>query len=362
MRSPGAMIDCDSHFWQPFEAWERFVEPRDKDAVARWLRDNDPMQTLDAGVKAKLEERMATLPADDPRERLAWLDAGDMLGTIIYPGTGLVTYSPDERVAAAASRALNRFAADFADADRARLKPCMALPWRFPDAALREFERANEEDGLDVIFAAPTPDPERRWSDPALDPIWQAVVQRGAVLTFHEFTRLGDDAPLVARKSYQDSYPLTYLCGHCVEAQLAVMDLIGGGVLERFPELQVGIVEAHVAWLPGWLATMDGVWPRVSTAYASTSGTGSLSRKPSEYFQRQCFIVAFPDDAWVEEVVQYVGEDNVMLCTDYPHPQTRDTPQDTLAAQAPGLDEGARHKVLRGNACRVFGFSDTPTA
>jgi predicted TIM-barrel fold metal-dependent hydrolase len=134
------------------------------------------------------------------------------------------------------------------------------------------------------------------------------------------------------------------------------MDLIGGGVLERFPELRVGIVEAHVAWLPGWLATIDGVWPRVSTGFSSSTGTGTLSMKPSEYFQRQCFIVAFPDDAWVEEVVHYVGEDNVMLCTDYPHPQTRETPQDTLLAHAPGLSDLARKKVLRENAMRVFGF------
>ncbi len=356
MTTPRTMIDCDSHFWQPFEIWEGHVDSSDKDVVASWLRDNDPMLTLDPTVKANLEQRMANLPADDPAERLAWLDAGDMLGTIIYPGTGLVTYSPDPRVARAASRGLNRWAAAFADADRARLKPCMSLPWRFPESALDEFRHAHEALGLDTIFAAPTPDPKRRWSDAALDPVWEAIQASGAVLTFHEFTRLGDDAPLVARKSYQDSYPLTYLCGHCVEAQLAVMDLIGGGVLERFPELQVGIVEAHVAWLPGWLATIDGVWPRISTGFKSSAGTGTLSMKPSEYFQRQCFIVAFPDDAWVEEVVHYVGEDNVMLCTDYPHPQTRDTPQETLKEHAPSLSDRARTKVLRENAMRVFGF------
>lgn len=47
MPTPRSMIDCDSHFWQPFDVWERYVDPADKDVVATWLRGNDPMQTLD---------------------------------------------------------------------------------------------------------------------------------------------------------------------------------------------------------------------------------------------------------------------------------------------------------------------------
>ena len=57
MTTTASMIDCDSHFWQPFEVWEHHVEPADKDLVAAWLLDNDPMQTLDAAVKANLEKR-----------------------------------------------------------------------------------------------------------------------------------------------------------------------------------------------------------------------------------------------------------------------------------------------------------------
>jgi hypothetical protein len=56
-------------------------------------------------------------------------------------------------------------------------------------------------------------------------------------------------------------------------------------------------------------------------------------------------------------VFHYVGEDNVRLCTYYPHPQTRETPQETLRTHAPGLADPAREKVLRENAMRVFGFA-----
>ncbi|MBW2497542.1 MAG: amidohydrolase family protein [Deltaproteobacteria bacterium] len=351
-----SLIDCDTHFWQPFEVWESHVDRRRKDAVATWLDDHDPYKTLDPEVTAVLRKRMLENPADDPKARLEWLDSSNIGGNVIYPGSGLVSYSANPEVAAAACRALNRWAADFADTDRSRLKPCMSLPWRFPDLVIEELRYAREELGLGIIFAAPTPDPKRRWSDPALDPVWAEIESSQTVMTFHEFTRLEQDAPLVARETYQDSYALSYVCGHCVEAQLSLLDIIGGGVLERFPDLQLGIVEAHTAWLPGWLALLDGLWPRISTGFKTASGTGSLPLTPTEYFRRQCFIVSFPDDAWVEETVKYVGERNVMLCTDYPHPQERDAPVETLDEHAPGLTPQARSMVLRENAMRVFGF------
>jgi predicted TIM-barrel fold metal-dependent hydrolase len=314
------------------------------------------MKTVNADVRMAIEARMANPAGDEPKARLRWMDAEGLTANIIYPGAGLIAYAPDPDIAGAACRALNRFAANFADADRARLKPCISLPWRFPELALAELRHAKEDLGLEVVFSAPTPDRKHRWSDPVFDPIWQEMSDREIVMTFHEFTRVGEDMPIVARPCYRDSYPLMYLCGHTVEAQLAVMDMIGGGALERFPDLQVGFVEAHVAWLPGWLALMDSIWPRISTSFSSTSGTGSLPLRPSEYFRRQCFIVAFPDDAWLPEVIRYVGEDNLTMCSDFPHPQTREHGEEMLREHHPDLDESVRRKILGGNAARIFGL------
>lgn len=349
-----SVVDCDTHFWQPLDRWEQWIDPPHKDAVIAFFEENDGMKTVDATVRKAILERMENPAGDESSARLRWMDDEQLSANIIFPGAGLIAYAPHPDIAASASRALNRFAADFADADRARLKPCMTLPWRFPELALSELRYARQELGLEVAFVAPTPDPNRRWSDPSLDPIWSEMQANQTVLTFHEFTRVGADMPIVARPCYKDSYPLTYLCGHSVEAQLAVMDVIGGGLCERFPDLAIGFVEAHVAWLPGWLALMDSTWPRISTHHRSTTGTGSLPHKPSDYFKRQCFIVAFPDDAWIREVVEYVGEDNVMVCTDFPHPQTRDHPEQVLREHHGTLAEPILQKILGGNAARVF--------
>jgi hypothetical protein len=140
---------------------------------------------------------------------------------VIYPTMmALLPCLPDPDVASAAARALNRYASDFASAAHDRLKPCMVLPFYHPQRALEEFHYACSELGLGVAFCPPIPSAHRGWSDPEPDPLWQAMKDAGAPLTFHEFPGSPDGAtPLVARKSYEKSGPMFSLCGRVVEAE-----------------------------------------------------------------------------------------------------------------------------------------------
>jgi predicted TIM-barrel fold metal-dependent hydrolase len=355
------IIDCDTHFWQPQELWRSFIDPSMESAVLAYDSECDPLGKgkVDPAVEAKVKERRAIAAGDDPVERLHWMDSEGIYANVIYSNPSWFSYAADADLAAAGCRAINRWTASFADTDRDRLRPAMMLPVLFPDRALEEYRYARDELGLSVVFAAPTPHRERRWSDPTFDPLWGEIQDAGAVMTFHEFTRLGgQDLQLVARPGYQDNYAINYLCGHTVECQLAITDMIGGGALDRFPELKVGLVEGHVAWLPGWLALMDSLWPRISSKFATTEGTGSLKLKPTEYFRRQCFVVAFPDDAWIEEMARYVGPETITISSDFPHPNavSRTPLRDVLSASHEGLDDEHRELFLNGNARRIFGL------
>ncbi len=354
-------FDCDTHFWQPRHLWQPYVDKEFESAVEAYDEECDPLGKgkVDPAVEAKIRERQALPGADDPVERLTWMDAESIAATVIYSNPSWFSYAPDPDIAAAGCRAINRWIANFADTDRSRLLPAMMLPIMHPDRALAEFRYAHDELGLEVVFAAPTPHRDRRWSDPSLDPLWAAIQEAGAVMTFHEFTRLGGEhLQLVARPAYKDSYAINYLCGHSVECQLAITDLIGGGALDRFPELRVGLVEGHVAWLPGWLALMDDLWPRISSGFASTGKTGgTLAVRPTEYFRRQCFVVAFPNDAWIEEMARYVGTECITISSDFPHPNAISrTPIGPVFDTAnPGIDASQRAAILSGNARRIFG-------
>lgn len=359
-------MDLDTHFWQPLEMWRGFIDREHAQAVVAFHEDIDPLgaknsasSNVDPAVVKKIRERQNNPAVEDPTERLRWMDSEGLYMNVIYPYPAWFSFCSDPIIAAAGCRALNRWAGNFAGTNRDRLKPAMMLPMLFPDLALREFEYASRELGLDTVFAAPTPHKDRRWSDPSFDPLWDAIERAGAVMMFHEFTRVDrSEMPIVIRPCYLDSYPLSYLAGHAVEAQLAVTDIIGGGTLERFPTLKVGFVEAHVAWLPGWLALMDNLWARLSSRFAVTTGTGSLPLRPTDYFARQCTIVAFPDDTWVPQVVEYVGAECITLCSDFPHPNAANrTPIDKVFRETnPSLTVAQQDLVINGNARRMYGL------
>jgi predicted TIM-barrel fold metal-dependent hydrolase len=345
------VVDCDTHFWGPREPWEDYLEPRQKAAVLEKLVS--VTLQLHANIVKKLPASQAIRGGLDPAERLKWMDDEGIHVNIIYPSNAgaAVSLIDDPDLAAAGCRAVNRWAAEFAAAAPARLKPCMVLPVREPERALAELRHAVDELGLEAVFATPIP-LGRRWSDPDFDPLWAAMQDAGVVMTFHEFSRGAEGA--VARPFYRDSYPMMYLCGHVVEVMLTAMDLILGGVLERFPRLQVGFIESHIAWAPGWLALMDDSFPRTSTFFEAKTGTGTLAMRPSDFFRRQMFVAGFPDDTWLPEFLRHIGAENLVLSTDYPHPQTRYGLLRQLAEHHPDLPADVRAKILGENARRIF--------
>jgi predicted TIM-barrel fold metal-dependent hydrolase len=372
------VIDCDSHFWQPLALWKKFIDDQYRDPIATAVDHVIVGKPLPGGAFVSAKTRGgAVLGAlgenhrggDHADARLEWMDAEGIDVQVIYPTMmALLPCLPDPNIASASARALNRYAADFASAAPDRLKPCMVLPFYHPQRALEEFHYASGDLGLEAAFCPPTPSAERAWSDPELDPLWQAMQDAGVPLTFHEFPRFPDGvAPLAARSSYKNSPLMLSLCGRVVEAELALMDMILGGVLHRFPKLRVGIAEAFVAWLPSWLALMDRMWDRAMHK-PKTEFTGSRPRRgahgphaeftllPADQFRRQGFVIAFPDDLWLEETIKFVGDGNVMIGSDFPHSSAVPNAVETFKATTPGLSDATQRKVLSENPQYIYGF------
>jgi predicted TIM-barrel fold metal-dependent hydrolase len=350
------VVDCDTHFWQPVHLWDHLIEKRHRAAIVSFLDGNTVAQKNNgmSALHVDASGKPYSDTGDDPTERLTHMDREGIDVQIIFPGASRAPLLPDPEAAAAACRAVNQWNAEFAAVAPSRFKPTMVLPMRYPGKALEVLGHAADTLGLKSAFVGPTPPAERRWSDPALDPVWQAMEASRIVVCMHEFTKSEPGYQPVARPSYSDSYSMMYYCGHTVEIQLALMDLVVGGVMERFPKLQFGFIEAHTAWLPAWLAHMDSLGSWLASYKRGRKGERHMSLFPTEFFRRQCFIASFPDDAWIAETIKYVGEDNVVLCTDYPHPGTSRQMVDSFKSSYPDIPEVTRGKLLGGNAERIF--------
>jgi predicted TIM-barrel fold metal-dependent hydrolase len=283
----------------------------------------------------------------DAGERLREMDRQDADVHVIYPTLGMVGFNgiADAELAGACARAYNRYCADFAAADPARLQPAMLVPFNHPEVAAREIVHARETCGLRVAFANPTPPDEVPWSHERYDVIWSALEDADVTLTFHEST-VGAGPTTIGINRYWGQGNLVYLCTHTVEPQLAVMDLVAGGVLHRHPGLRVGLLEAHVSWVPGWLQLIDY---KIGPSHQVRGGP--LTMAPSDYFRRQCFVAVFADDVGIAEADQYLGHDNLVFSSDWPHKSLdeQDSSAHALAART-DLAEDLKARLLHDNA------------
>ncbi len=240
-------------------------------------------------------------------------------------------------------RAWNRWCATVAAEGRGRLHPVAHLSLRDADwveAELRTLAAA----GVRLAMIAPAIVDGKPLSHPDLDRFWAAFVAHGVSPVFHvaDQTRPFDDA------WYTDSedafVPVLDSVFLSTAAALACTDLIVNGVLERHPDLRLGIVELSAIWVPMFLMMLDGGVD--FTTKLNGFSSADLSLRPSEYFRRQVRVSSFSYELPENLRRQLGGADLLMACSDYPHSEGTATPVADYAAtgkfgtdaeRAPGL-------------------------
>jgi predicted TIM-barrel fold metal-dependent hydrolase len=364
------VVDCDTHFWEPLELWAQHIDPEFVERAPRFVDDAGRllMQVGDSiypsaanhrglgatyGPRGTLHEQTVwdkEVSNDGPR-RLEFMDEQGVDVHVVFPTLGMVGFNSidDPALAGACARAYNRYCRDFSSADPRRLRPVMLLPLNHPDVAVEEMRYARDECGLSVAFANPTPPDDVAWSDPRYDRLFSAFEDLDVTLAFHE-SAVGATPNTVGINRYAGYHGMLYLTAHTVEPQLAVMDVLLGGMLLRHPRLRLGLLEAHLAWLPGWLEMVDHVTDRYPQGWGH-------DRRPSELFGAHFFVAAFPDDLDVGAVNRIFPGGNVVFSSDWPHKsltQERTTLGEFEAR--PDLSESERSVILRENPHRWFAF------
>jgi predicted TIM-barrel fold metal-dependent hydrolase len=132
--------------------------------------------------------------------------------------------------------------------------------------------------------------------------------------------------------------------------QQAFLSFIALGTLDRFPTLRLGVLESGAGWIGSFLDRADAV---------GETGQGlavGLGRRPSDYFRRQCFISADPDETAAPFIVEHVGADGFIWATDFPHPDHPGTWARALERFVGPLSAETRAKILGRNVARIYGL------
>jgi predicted TIM-barrel fold metal-dependent hydrolase len=83
----------------------------------------------------------------------------------------------------------------------------------------------------------------------------------------------------------------------------------------------------------------------------------AMRMKPSEYFQRQCYVACDPDESFVTSVAKDIGDDNLLWASDYPHadgpfPGAVEMTLESMKA----MPVSSREKIMAANPARLFGL------
>jgi predicted TIM-barrel fold metal-dependent hydrolase len=306
---------------------------------------------IEFGLTAE-RRRDALAAAQTPSGHLAEMDASGVEIAVLFP-TYATYLVHDETIDSERSRgyagAYNRWLGDFCAHAPARLIGPALVSCHDPHAMVADLEQAIR-DGVRAVTLRPNPIRGRTLSAPSHARFWAACAHHGIAVLFHEsaYARVA-----AAGADRFDTWFGRHACSHPMEAMMALLSLIEGGVLEAHPALRVGFFEAGCGWLPYWLWRLDHL------EYAQLRGEvrRHVRRPPSEYVQRQCWIALEPGEPILDRVVADVGAPRLVFGSDFPHPDHEQGVVDELLARRAALGDAALRTILWDSPCALLGLA-----
>jgi len=284
---------------------------------------------------------------NDPTRRLELMDAQGIGSSVLFPTMTLgLDDLPDPGFANASAHAYNGWVRDFAAADPVRFRWAAVLPLNDLQWAAAELEWAIAQ-GATTIMLSPIPTPAGQSLGSAdLDPLWARLVEADLPAVVHAANptspTLGIAHHLANRAQWQMGVPL--------QLQLAVLHVIDGGTLDRFPQLRMGFFEGDVGWLPHWLGRLDETYDKMALI-ATTHRRGAL-----EQFRQQCVISGEPADAGLALTAATVGADRVLWASDWPHQDGAWPDPIEILRDRTDLTEADKRAIFVDGPARFFGI------
>jgi predicted TIM-barrel fold metal-dependent hydrolase len=284
----------------------------------------------------------------DSSKRLAEQDRDGIVGEVMYPSLSMFTFAvPDNEIRRAAFERHNDWVFDYCATDPDRLIGIGCLPVPDVEAAVKEVRRAATKGvrGFSIPSHAPL---DQNYSDPVYDPLWAEMQDLDLPITMHIFTGTSFDCGLPDHWGAPGSTIKGYTMAHGTVVN-SMIDIICGGVTERFPRLKFVLAEFETGWVAHVKQRLDHAiyrTPQFAVDY--------LTMEPSGYFDRN-FWVTFEDDRAGILTRELIGVDNLLWGNDYPHhdaiwPNSIPTLDRIMA----GVPDDEREKMVWSNVIGLY--------
>lgn len=337
MKAGITIVDADGHVQDTPSGYRQHLEAPYNTRNDRAIYPADGFDRSQGGGRGRSPK--------NAEDALADMDVEGIDTMVLFPTLGLnlgMVREPD--YASALARAYNNWVYEHRKAAPDRLQAVAILPLVDLPAAVRELERAANDLGV-VGAMVHTEVSRQNVGDEAYWPLYSAAQRLRLPIAFHAH---GSGSP--------DTYRWRNFLGahtwsHLPEQLITAASVIYGGVLEKFPDLQVAFLEAGCGWVPFWMEHLDEEWEK------RRFDAPLLVDHPSAYFSNgRCWVSCEPEEKTIPYVAQWIGEDQILYASDYPHwdggwPHTVDT-----ILERDDLSEALKRKILGENASRFYGL------
>jgi len=266
--------------------------------------------------------------------------------------------SGDLDLAYGAARAHNRGMVEFCAADD-RLLPTCYVP-------LADFDRSAAMAGEAIALGAaallvPSGCPrDHSPSHLGLDPVWRQAEEAGIPIVLH----VGGGGQLLDPRYFDNGGPyvkdfhggdenfrsVDYMAIPGPPAQTVATWIIDG-VLERHPDLRIGVIEQGAIWVPSWMRQMESAFDAFERHEERLQ---SLSLRPTEYVRRQVRATPYPteDVGWI---MDQAGAEVPLFSTDFPHVEGGRRPVERFEASLGDASEAVRQAFYCDNFVDLMG-------
>ena len=264
----------------------------------------------------------------------------------------------DGELAIGAARAHNRGMVEFCSVDDRLLASCY-VPLFDIDAAPGLVDEALAMGAAALLIASGCP-PGHSPSHVGLDPVWAKAEEAGIPVVFH----VGGTGDLIDPAYFQNGLPIPPDF-HGGEENFRSVDYMGipgppaqtlatlifDGVLERFPDLRIGVIEQGAIWVPSWLRQMESAY---DAFHRHEERLQALSLRPTDYVRRQIRFTPYPteDVGWI---IANSGPEVCLFSSDYPHVEGGRKPLERFESSLGDVDDSVRQAFYCDNFLDLMG-------
>jgi predicted TIM-barrel fold metal-dependent hydrolase len=215
------------------------------------------------------------------------------------------------------------------------------------------------ERGARIILVRPAPvhgfQGPRSFALPEFDPFWAQVEEAGILVGMHAsdsgYQRYTNEWEGISGGEFKPFAGPSGFAAITGGASRAIMDsvasAIGHGMLSRFPDIRMALVENGSGWVRPLMHSIE---------HAYALNPKAFDEDPFEVFRRCILVHPFHEDD-PRGLADLIGIDNVIFGSDYPHPEGLADPI-SFVDELDDFTDDEKARVMGGNLAGLMGVED----